>query len=415
MRAVGIGEYSTWGENINFLPTNAYTLTVNDGTITNNVVPVYGYYADYYSKSQFIIPATDLSTMLGSEILRLTFYSPYNSVGWGDAQSEVYMNEVDYTTFADEAMADWNDMELVRNAGSLSISHNMMQVLLDYPYPYSGGNLLVGFRVASRASFNDAHTCYWHGVQTEGNVSLGVGSFIVRNQGGFLPKTTISYIQGNECHRPLSVKAICTGGTAVVNWTSDATAFNVKVNGTLLDNPQITKVDGKWSTTLNGLELGTDYTVSVQADCGGGSTSAWSKPATFTTDLCMPEDQCVISYELHDKFNDGWTGNAIQVVDVATGRILSILTIDDGKSASGSLNVCKDSEIQFVWVTGSDPKECSFTIYDVNGEIICQHVEDSKGPAAGVLCTYTVDCTVTSCKMPIGLALVSKAAPGRLN
>ena len=50
------------------------TLTVYDGTTTNGIVPIYGYWVDNKSKSQFIIPATTLANISNSRISKLTFY-----------------------------------------------------------------------------------------------------------------------------------------------------------------------------------------------------------------------------------------------------------------------------------------------------------------------------------------------------
>ena len=50
------------------------TLTVYDGTTTNSYVPIYGLYADYGTRSQFVIPSSELSEMEGGNISTLTFY-----------------------------------------------------------------------------------------------------------------------------------------------------------------------------------------------------------------------------------------------------------------------------------------------------------------------------------------------------
>ena len=39
------------------------TLTVYDGTTTNNHVPMYVYYFDDFTRSQYVIPAADLEDM----------------------------------------------------------------------------------------------------------------------------------------------------------------------------------------------------------------------------------------------------------------------------------------------------------------------------------------------------------------
>jgi hypothetical protein len=52
-------------------------LTVNDGTTTDEYVPVYGYYVDTQgTTSEFIIPANTegMSGMVGGTISKVTFY-----------------------------------------------------------------------------------------------------------------------------------------------------------------------------------------------------------------------------------------------------------------------------------------------------------------------------------------------------
>ena len=105
---------------MSFTPTNAYNITVNNGTTTNGYVPIYGYYVDSYTKSQFIIPAESLTDMAYGTITKLTFYASQASVDWGNATFEVYMTETDETTLS--ALADYSTMEKVMRAGSLGIS-----------------------------------------------------------------------------------------------------------------------------------------------------------------------------------------------------------------------------------------------------------------------------------------------------
>ena len=66
---------SAWSSTCEFTPTNEPTLTVDNGSATNSVVPIYGTWVDNKSYSQFIIPANDLSAMTCGTINKLTFYS----------------------------------------------------------------------------------------------------------------------------------------------------------------------------------------------------------------------------------------------------------------------------------------------------------------------------------------------------
>ena len=373
-------DQSSWSNTVTFTPTDAYLLTVNDGTNTNGYVPVYGYYVDQFSKSQFIIPADDLAAMAFGTINKLTFYSSNASVNWGAAEFEVYVKEVAYTTFED--VEDWTTMELVKSAGSLSISGNTMEVTLDNPYQYLGDNLMIGILQTTKGSYV---TCNWYGVTTEENTAIG-GYETSKALGfqTFLPKTTFSYTPGEapSCLKPTGLIVNYTeGNTAVVSWNSTATAWNMKLNGTAVSgtitNPY----------TLTNLELGTEYSVEVQAKCSGSDVSEWAGPVTFTTDACMPEDKIIVNYELADSYGDGWNDNYILVID-ENCDIVEALTIASGYSASGTIGIC-GSYAQFVWYMGNYPGETSWVFTDKDGNELFAGAGSASMATGDIL--YTID------------------------
>ena len=386
-------EGTKWSDAISFTPTNAFTLTVNDGTSTNGYVPIYGYYVDNYTRSQFIIPAEGLTAMQWGTINEMTFYAAADK-NWGAAQFEVYMTETDETTLS--ALADYTTMEKVMNAASLSISGNQMVVTLDAPYQYMGGNLLIGFYQTVSGGYS---SCSWYGVSATSGASYGGYGTSVNAQ-SFLPKTTFAYTPGEEpdCLKPTGLAVNYTGGlTAEVSWTSDATAWNIDVNGTvtaITENPY----------TLTGLTLATTYEVKVQADCSN-SQSDWTNAVSFTTDMCMPENQCELSYSFTDQYDDSWNGAYMNIVDAATGSVLYQLTMPSVTGPyEGSFAVCDGRDINFVWVSGSYPNECGYTFTDINGETILEKATATSAPSAGVVTTYTVNCTVVNCKRPTNVA-----------
>ena len=189
----GVDGESVWSSVLNFTPTNAYSITLNDGTVTNSYVPVYGYYVDAYSRSQFIIPASDLTALQGATITKLTYYSSNASINWGNAQFDVRLAEVEDTAI--ESLATWDDMTLAYH-GSLGISGNVMEVTFDTPYTYMGGNLMIGTNETVSGTYV---SCSWYGVTANGasmggyESTYGSTSFSQQN---FLPKVTINYIPG---------------------------------------------------------------------------------------------------------------------------------------------------------------------------------------------------------------------------
>jgi len=395
-------DQSTWSNTVTFTPTNAYMITVNDGTNTNGYIPVYGYYVDASIVSQWIIPATALSDMQWGTINSMTFYASQTSINWGNAMFEVYMAEVENTTLS--SMVDWTTMTKVMNAGNLGVSGNQMVITLDAPYQYFGGNLLIGIKQTASGSYVSST---WYGVTATGASLGGNGT---GSQQNFLPKTTFAYIPGEEpsCYMPTGLAVNYTGGTtATVSWTSDASAWNMTLNGTPVEgtitNPY----------TLEGLELGTTYEIQVQAVCDG-SVSDWNA-VSFTTDYCLANDMCTISYELADNYGDGWNGNYLQVLDVDHNTVLATWTISSGSSASGSLSVCDGTMLQITYVLGSSssntyPGENSFVITDINNETIWE-VNPCSASTANEVVTYTMNCTPATCAKPTDLTVV----PGGLD
>ena len=132
----------------------AQTLTVADGTATNEYIPVYGFYVDTDGcNSEFIVPAADLAAMRGNDITALDFYlSTVASAAW-NATFQVYLGEVDGTTLSGNMGPD--DFTVVYT-GALDGTVTTMHVEFSIPYNYNGGNLLVGTYVASSGSYKSA-------------------------------------------------------------------------------------------------------------------------------------------------------------------------------------------------------------------------------------------------------------------
>ena len=266
--------FSTWTNAVTFTPTDAYSITVNEGTTTNGYVPIYGFYVDDITKSQFIIPATDLTAMQFGNINKLTFYASNANVSWGVAEFDVYVTETDATTV--DALVDYTTMTQVY-AGSLSISNNKMEVTFTNPYVYMGGNLMIGFLQTVEGSYV---SCSWYGVDATGASMGGYGTSV--SQRNFLPKTTINYTPGEEPDclpvNGLAASEITTEG-ATLTWNGDADSYNVYViNGT---DTTFEQNVSETTATLTGLTAMTSYTYGVRAVCGTNESDI--RTVTFAT------------------------------------------------------------------------------------------------------------------------------------
>ena len=147
-----------------------------------------------------------------------------------------------------------------------------------------------------------------------------------------------------------------TNESAVISWTSDATNFDIEVNGEVTEN-----VTSPYA--LTSLDAVTAYEVRVRTNCGGGEVSDWTSAISFTTAACA--NPVTVNYSLTDSYGDGWNGNAINVID-ENENVVAMLTITTGSSASGTLTIC-GTYARFEWVAGAYASETSWTFTDEKG------------------------------------------------
>ncbi len=280
---------------------NVSELTVNNGTTTNEYVPIYGYYVDNISKSQFIIPALSLDDMVEGTIHQLKFYCSQSSVNFGNARFKVYIGETTATTLS-STTPNYSGMTEVY-AGALSISGGMMQIDLTTPYLYNGGNLMIGVLETTSGSYSYT---YWYGVSQSSNTSIGgYGSYDVSYY-QFLPKTTFTYSPAvYSCPKPTNLAAgNVTATSATITWLAggDETAwvlkygpagFDVETAGTEV------AVETTPSYEMTGLTANTAYDVYVKAVCSDTDESAW-RMVSFETpcvEIALPYSEDFESYQ----------------------------------------------------------------------------------------------------------------------
>lgn len=264
-------------------------VTVCDGTATSSYAPFNSLYADYGTRSQFIIPADSLSDLAGGTISAVTFYTSTASATY-DQEFTVYLQEVENETFASAALEDWDQMEVVY-VGSFAIASNELHIDFDSPFAYQGGNLMVGVQVTQFGS--TCPTVSWRGVNPGSSVytcaynnasSSHVWSSTV-NRVAFIPKMTFAFEAGGvACEKPslVDIVAVAADG-ATIEWADGSGVYNVQYKKASEEN---------WTTVLGGTSLlstdltdltpATAYQVRVQSVCDGDS-SLW-KSASFVTE-----------------------------------------------------------------------------------------------------------------------------------
>jgi hypothetical protein len=306
-------EYSKWSNVISFTPSDE--ITVYDGTDYIYNIPFCGNSANKGTRSQFIIPADQLTAMDGCDITKLTFYtySGYESRSFDEGVT-VYLKEVDYTTFASTAFEDWSSMTPVYT-GTIGVNSDCQMVInFDSPYSYDGGNLMIGFQVTTWGTTNKY--VKWYGASATYGMGLYEDAGDDHSWSGSgtkqstVPKTTIAYEASSAtCPKPTNLTAsVANSHTATMTWESDFTSFNLRYKVSSEENwTEVNSLTTK-SYTLATLSPEASYTVQVQA-IGNNETSKWAS-ASFDTPSSIPAPTELTCTDQTSTFVTlGWTQN----------------------------------------------------------------------------------------------------------
>ena len=379
------------------------TLTVYDGGATNAYVPVYGFYADAYSKVEFIMNSDELSPMTGGTITGLKWYlSSPAEVAWGGV-FQIFVKEVEQNTL-DNYIGPEN--ATIVYEGPLDGTQEVLKITFATPYEYNGGNLLVGVYGIEKGTYKSATfsgaEVIGAAVQGYSYSSLDACSLYLRD---FVPMTTFSFepAGGVVYYKPTNVHATdLTPNSAVIAWNpgSNEGAWNVeyRVKGTeeWIAAGSVTEP----TITLDVLENGTPYEVRVQADYGDGNLSGWAN-GSFATPACDEADMGEVEYVLTDSYGDGWNNNHLKIFIAGTDVLIADLFIPgqvngtpNDNYAEGIVNLCYGVDYDLVWVAGSYPYETGFTLTAPDGSIIYEFQgTGSSGPVPtpGVLTTFQIN------------------------
>ncbi len=248
------------------LPAKAETLTVYDGTATNQYVPIYGYYCDAYLKCEFVIPAEELEAMTGGTISGLTWYlSSPASDSWGNANFQVFIKEVGSVSIS--AFSGTSGATMVYE-GSLNGTQSTMTINFTSPYSYGGGNLLVGVYNTVKGSYKSST---FYGQTVSGACVQGYNASSLSNvtatQRNFIPKTTFTYEPATAYPKPTNVAVDnITARSAKVTWDGDANALSYNV--------RYREVGGMVNTFFDDFESGlNDWT--IYTDGESPNTNGW--------------------------------------------------------------------------------------------------------------------------------------------
>ena len=316
-------EGNLWSDAISFTPTDAYTITVYDEEGTSTYIPMYGGYFDDYTKSECIIPATELSTIQWGQITSITFYAKSigtNSSTWTSTNQKVFLKEVNSTTLGGSYSG--MDGATIVFDGLLPMpttSTDGYTITFSQPYTYSGGNLLIGVYNDDKGTYNSVT---WFGKTglTSGVSAYGFNASSLANVSynaqSFLPKTTFNYTPGSapDCATPTGLAVTANSQTpegATITWTAgDASSWIVEYKASTEENyTAIAEPVNEATYTFTGLNYSTTYNARVKVNCTAGSGVSYpTEPVNFTTDVQFPAPTNFETSNLtHNSVTLAWT------------------------------------------------------------------------------------------------------------
>ena len=205
------------------------TLTVYDGTATSRNVPMYVYYFDDFTRSQFVIPAADLTDMAGGTINSIKFYTKSDNIPYTTVSDfDIYVKEVNYTTInALEAKSSATIVYQGKGNFVTEGSGGSITITFSTPFTYNGGNLLIGCDNTTDTGYK---SIYFYGQEVTG-ASTGTSNGNSLDQVGFLqqnfiPKTTFFYTPASS-----ETCEDFESGSMPSGWTSEGTGSWVVKTG----------------------------------------------------------------------------------------------------------------------------------------------------------------------------------------
>ncbi|MBQ2539056.1 MAG: fibronectin type III domain-containing protein, partial [Bacteroidales bacterium] len=384
---------------------------IGEGTATNSYLPTYFFYN--YSLTEQIYTADEIGT--AGAIESVDIYS----VGTGTRTLEIYMVSTEKRAFEGDDWIPATASDLVFS-GEVTFAANSWNTFeFDNPFIYNGtSNVALIVRDMTGSYVNgiqffvfeaESQALYAYRDASEYDLAApGVTGTVLS------VKNRVRFAIGEPpaCPKPTGLAVNYEGGTsATFTWTENgtATSWDLQYSTDAEFNEYTSaQVDGTPSYELTGLELATTYYVRVNAFCE--APSEYSTTISFTTDACMPENKCALTFVVTDSYGDGWNGASIDIYDYTgetlgdllasiTNQNLDGLTSNTEETQTLTYNFCDGQELAFIWTSGSYDSEVSYTVTDLNGDVV---VEGSGEGFDGF--AYTMDCSVTDCRRPTDFA-----------
>ncbi len=244
------------------------SLTVADGTVSNEYLPIYGYWADADQHNQMVYPASMLTDMVGQNIIGLSFYVTSGSYSCDAVISMAIVS--------DSTLSGLNTTATLTQVWSGYITGPTMNFEFSSAFEYTGGNLLVDIQTIG-GNYSSSSAL---GISRTGAAYYSYNGS--QYSQGFLPKASFVYSDEAFCSAPSGITFDTNSAESITfHWTPGSTEslWQVMVGDSLIDGVNDNNI------TVNDLNSSSRYPVRVRSICGPDDTSAWSGAVTMQT-LC---------------------------------------------------------------------------------------------------------------------------------
>ena len=289
VRAIdGSGHRSSWSDLTSFTPTDKTRL--GSGNAADDMLPLSTY--SYNSLTQQIYTVPELGK--AAAFISIDYYCSQDVDHVQDM--DIYMVHTDKSSFSSQT--DWiavTDADRVYH-GEVTLTKGWNTIVLDNRFDYDGdsnvaimvdthhngsqsGPVFLVYNAPSQAISYVSNTYNFDPKSPLTEPSSANGILNCKNQ------MRILKIDPVVCTKPTALAcSSVTAHTATLSWTSDASAWQVCING---DEANVISVTQN-TYTLSGLNAETAFTVKVRTVCSPNDMSAWSREVSFTTAEACP-------------------------------------------------------------------------------------------------------------------------------
>ncbi len=244
------------------------TITVANGTETNNYLPIYGLWADADQHNQIIYPASMLDSMIGQNIIAMKFYISGGFSCTGTISMAIVSDSVLSGLHTTATLVQvWS--------GVLSPSGNSISLDFTNAMTYTGGNLLVDIQTV--AGSYSSSTAYGISRNSASYYSYNGNSYIQN----FLPKADFVFSDGAFCNAPMALTFDANSTSSLsFHWSHGAseTTWDVMVGDSLIEGVVDTFI------TVTDLNASSRYDVKVRSVCAADELSAWTGAVMMQTE-----------------------------------------------------------------------------------------------------------------------------------